>query len=418
MNIFRFAYEGVRMSLGAIFANKTRAFLTMLGVATGIFAITSILTMVSSMKNSIKDNLSELGNTTLIVSHWPWADNGANWRELINRPKVSFKEYQKLRQNLDNVTGVSYTVASRVASISAGGESISNVLVRGITEDESKIFNFSFEYGRFFSDLEFRYGSNVCVVGYNVVENLFPNQVGEGKFIRIGGKKVKIVGVLEKVGASMFGDTDDHVYIPYKVAPRVFNLNKRWIEKQIAIKVTDAEFIPAAESETIGIIRAARGLRPKDKNNFAVNKLEQILNEVDKIMGFLTNGGWIISAFSILIGGFSIAMIMYISVKERTREIGIQKALGSTRSFILYQFLTESVIICLLGGFIGLLGVFGAAAFVQYLVNQNDWPLTIAVTGGNIGTAIGLSTLIGLVSGFIPALMASVIDPVKAIRQG
>ncbi|MEM6630133.1 MAG: ABC transporter permease [Bacteroidota bacterium] len=418
MNIFRFVFEGIRMAFGAVLANKTRAFLTMLGVATGIFAITSILTMVSSMKSSIKDNLSELGNTTLIVSHWPWTDTGKSWRELINRPKVSYREFQKLRQNLDNVIGVSYYAGSRVSSVSAKGQSVKNVEVQGITTDHSAIFNFNFEYGRFFTDLEFRYGSNVCVVGYGIAESLFPNQPPEGKYIRIGGKKLKIIGVLEKVGNSMFGDQDNQIYVPYKVTPRIFNLNKRWIDKTVAIKVTEADYIPAIESETIGIIRAARGLRPKDENNFEVNKLEMILQEVDKIMSYLSNGGWIISAFSILIGGFSIGMIMYISVRERTKEIGIQKALGSTRSFILHQFLTESIIICLLGGFIGLLGVFGTAAIVQYLVEQAEMPLKIAVSAGNVGTAVGLSTLIGLVSGIIPAWMASTIDPVIAIRQG
>ena len=418
MNIFRFVFEGIRMATGAVLANKTRAFLTMLGVATGIFAITSILTMVSSMKSSIKDELSGLGNTTLIVSNWPWTDTGKSWRELINRPKVSYREFQKLRQNLDNVVGVSYYAGSRISSVSAKGQSVKNVEVQGITVDHSAIFNFNFEYGRFFTDLEFRYGSNVCVVGYGIAENLFPNEVPEGKFVRIGGKKLKIIGVLEKIGNSMFGDQDNQIYVPYKVTPRIFNITKRWINKSIAIKVTEQDYIPAIESETIGIIRAARGLRPKDENNFEINKLEMILQEVDKIMGYLTNGGWIISAFSILIGGFSIGMIMYISVRERTKEIGIQKALGSTRSFILYQFLTESMIICLLGGLIGLLGVFGTAAIVQYMVEQAEWPLKIAVSAENIGTAVGLSTLIGLISGILPAWMAAKIDPVNAIRQG
>jgi len=418
MNIFRFVYEGVRMAIDAILANKTRAFLTMIGVATGIFAITSILTMVSSMKSSIKDNLSELGNTTLVIHNWPWADEGKSWREYLNRPKVSHKEYQKLRQNLDHTVGVAYTVSSRVSSVRAEGQSVSNVEVQGITPDQSAIFNFEFEYGRFFSEVEFRYGSNVCIVGYNIADVLFPNQVAEGKYMRIGGKKLKIVGVLEKVGASMFGETDDQVYIPYKVAPRLFDIKQRYVDNSIAVKVPDPLYMEAAESEIIGIMRATRGLRPRDENNFSVNKVEQVLREVDNILGYLSTGGWIISAFSILIGGFSIGMIMYISVRERTREIGIQKALGSTRSFILHQFLSESIFICLMGGLIGLIGVFGAAAIVQFMVERAEWPLEISVSAENIGTAIGLSTLIGLISGLIPAMIASVIDPVKAIRQG
>jgi len=404
------------MAVGAILANKTRSILTMIGVATGIFAITSILTMVNSMKTYVSDNLSELGSTSLMVYNWPFVTKG-DWRKYLNRPKVTYREYERLREGLDYVEGVSYKVSSRAGSASADGQSISNVQVQGITPDEAVIFNFEFENGRFFSDLEFRYGSSVCIVGYTVAENLFPYKEATGNYIRVGKKQLKVVGVLEKTGETIFGETDDEIYVPYRVAPRLFDLNQRFVDKQIWIKVSDPAYVEYTESEITGIVRATRGLRPKEENNFSINKAEQIMNEVDNILSYLTTGGWIISIFSIMIGGFSIGMIMYISVRERTREIGIQKALGATRGFVLYQFLSESIIICILGGVIGLIGVGGATLVANYLIEQTETSFRISISLGNILTAMGLATLIGLVSGFVPSLIASILDPVKAIRH-
>jgi len=415
MKIIRFVYEGARMAVSAILSNKTRSILTMIGVATGIFAITSILTMVNSLENFISDNLSEMGNTNIMVYNWPFVVKG-DWRDYLNRPKVNYYEYERLKDNLDEAVGVSFKVSSRAASVSADGQSIRNVQVNGITPDEAIVFNFDFESGRYFTDTEFRYGSSVCILGYNVAENLFPDRYAEGKYIRVGTKQLKVIGVLAKSG-SEFSDEDDQVYVPYKVATRIINIRKRYVDKQIWIKASSPETMAYVESETIGIVRAARGLRPREDNNFSINKAEQIMNEVNNILGYLRTGGWIISIFSILIGGFSIGMIMYISVRERTREIGIQKALGSTRSFILYQFLMESLFICLMGGLIGLIGVYGAGAIANTIIAQSDTNFSISVSLGNIGTAIGLSLIIGLLSGFVPSLIASTLDPVKAIRH-
>ncbi len=415
MKIIRFIYEGARMALSAILANKTRSFLTMIGVATGIFAITSILTMVNSMEKFVSDNLSAMGNTNIMVYNWPFVVKD-DWRKYLNRPKVSFYEYERLKDNLDDAEGVSYKVSSRAANVSARGQSIRNVQINGITPDEAIVFNFEFASGRYFTDIEFSYGSSVCILGYNVAENLFPDQIAVGKNIRVGSKQLRVIGIMDKSGSD-FTDIDDEIYVPYKVASRIFNIRKRYVNKQIWIKASSPETMEYVESETIGIVRAARGLRPSEDNNFSINKAEQIMNEVDNILSYLRTGGWIISLFSILIGGFSIGMIMYISVRERTREIGIQKALGSTRGFILYQFLMESIVICIMGGLIGLIGVYTAGAVANIFIAQADTNFAVSVSLSNIGTAIGLSTFIGLISGVVPAIIASSLDPVKAIRH-
>ena len=418
MNLAQFVYEGLKMAFKAIGSYRLRAFLTMLGVGTAIFVITSILTMVNSMRTSVTENLSEMGNTTLFVHNWPWKDNSADWFKYINRPRVSYQEYQRLKQGLDGIEGVSFTVSTNAKSAKAKGRSVSNINVQGITEDEGLLTDFEFAAGRFLSENEFRNGSSVCVIGHDIAENLFPDTEPLNKTLRLGSKQLKIIGVLERTGEGFFDNQDESLYIPYKLAPRIFNLRQRFADKVIAIKISNPDDRDYVEDEVIGIMRAARNLKPKEENNFAINKPESIINAIDNVFKYLEYGGWVISIFSILIGGFSIGNIMYISVRERTKEIGVQKALGSTRGFILFQFLAEALLICLMGGLLGLVCVFGLAELAQLLIQQTGVSMNIFVSSGNISMALGLSLAIGLLSGFIPALIASSVDPVVAIRRG
>ena len=421
MNAYQFIIEGLKIAIGAIFANRLRAFLTMLGVAAGIFAIVSILTMVNSMQVALTQNISTLGNTTVFVHHFPWAEGRNDWFKFLNRPKVSFNDFQKLKQNLQKVNGVMYSVTMRGQTVKAEGLAVAGVEVNGITEDLPKLVDVSFLAGRLISDVEFHLGSPVCLIGYNIAEALFNDpEKAVGQFIRVKGKRLRVIGVGEKAGANlMFGaaSEDDKIYIPYRVFPKIYSLTSRASEKVVMIKASSYEDLEYVENEIIGIIRAARGLRPQVENNFAINKQEAIMNQFDKFFGYLEKGGWVISIFSILIGGFSIGNIMYISVKERTKEIGIQKALGSTRSFILYQFITEAVLVCVLGGLIGLGLVFLLGLLAEAVLASMNLPMGVSFAFSDILIGIGLSAFIGLVSGFIPAGIAASLDPVEAIRQ-
>ncbi|RMG25688.1 MAG: ABC transporter permease [Bacteroidetes bacterium] len=421
MNLVQFVIEGIGFAIKAIQSNRTRAFLTMLGVATGIFAITSILAMVNSLKTSITENLSALGNTTLFIHNWPWADNHDDWYKYFNRPKVSFREYERLKLQLppEKIEAIFFqaTVANQTAR--AYGRSISGITVAASTPGVSVVNDFNFSQGRFFSDIEFNMSAPVCIVGHTVAENLFPNEPAVGKYIRIKNKRLRIVGVLEKVGSSLFGMSgeDEMVFIPYALAPRLFNLSRRFVDKLIVVKVANYEDLEYIENEIRGIIRAARGLKPAAEDTFSINKQESVIQQIDQVFGFLEKGGWAISIFSILIGGFSIGLIMYISVRERTNEIGIQKALGATRSFILYQFLVEALLICLLGGALGLMGVYGLTSAIQYLIERADVSMEVAIRSREIFVGLGLSAGVGILSGFAPALIAALIDPVVAIRH-
>ncbi|MCB0845112.1 MAG: FtsX-like permease family protein, partial [Bacteroidetes bacterium] len=228
------------------------------------------------------------------------------------------------------------------------------------------------------------------------------------------------IGVGKKQGANMmFGaaSEDDKIYIPYRVFAKIYSLTSRSSEKIIMIKASSHENLPFVENEIEGIMRASRGLRPQVENNFAINKQEALMNQFDKFFGYLEKGGWAISIFSILIGGFSIGNIMYISVKERTKEIGIQKALGATRSFILFQFISEAIMVCLMGGLIGLFLVFLLGLGVDAVLAQFSLPMSVSFAFSDLMVGVGLSAFIGLVSGVIPAGIAASLDPVEAIRQ-
>ncbi|MEM6766889.1 MAG: ABC transporter permease, partial [Bacteroidota bacterium] len=398
MNILQFFSEGLQFAWGAISSNRTRSFLTMLGVATGIFAISSILTLVSSMKSSITENLASLGNTTLFVHNWPWTDNGEDWYQYVNRPKVSFRDFQKLKQGLKGVDAVGYQAKVSGQEAKYKAEGISSVEVVGITDQMERFGGFNLSSGRSFSPVEYQLGSYTCIIGYEIKEGLFPDTEAVGKYIRIGGKRWLVIGVKEKVGVPLGGPDDDDISVPYKSVARAFNLNNRRVDKLAMIKISDYKQLEYIESEITGIMRASHGLKPSTKDDFSINKQESIMNAINGFFGVLEIGGVVVSLFSVLIGGFSIGNIMYISVRERTNEIGIQKSLGATKSFILYQFMTESVIICLLGGVIGLIGVFGVTAIVQFLITQNELPFNVFVTSKDIGIALGLSGIIGVVS--------------------
>lgn len=420
MNTIKYIVEGLKMSYKAIGSNRMRSLLTMLGVATGIFAITGILTMVNSLQNSITSNLSALGNTTIFVHHWPWAENRDDWYKFINRPKVSYRDFQRLKSNLDGVKAVGYEVTARGQTIQAEGRSASMVDVGGITHDQEIIKQIKFAEGRFFSDLESHLGKNVCILGYNIARALFPGDMAIGNYVRVGKRRLMVIGVQEKQGGNFFPgmpSEDDKVYVPYKAMSQMYSLNSRGIDKVITIKAAAYEDLPNVEQSTIALMRASRGLKPRMEDNFAINKQEALMQRFESIFGYLETGGWVISIFSILIGGFSIGNIMYISVRERTSEIGVQMALGSSRDFVLFQFLTEAIMLCLVGGLMGILITIGLGSLIQVGLSQTDLALEVSFAIRDMGIGLFVAFIIGLVAGLVPASMAARLDPVVAIRQ-
>ncbi len=416
MKLFSFLTEGINFATNALTSYKSRTVLTVLGVAIGVFVITGIRTMINSMEHSITKNLETLGNTTMFVHNWPWKDNNDDWFKYWGRPKVSFEDYQKVAKNLKNIDGTYYQVTFGGQTIKREGKSMSPVSVFGITEGFDIINEWKLVDGRPISQTEFFRAGQVCILGYNLYKGLFDDKNALGESIRIRGKRLTVVGVAEKQGALFGPSVDDGIYVPYKTSALMYNLNNRGVDKVLAVKASSADKIDYVESELTGIMRASRGLRPSAEDNFSINKQEMLMNQINGFFGVLRSVGVWISIFAVLIGLVSIGLIMFISVRERTKQIGIQKSLGASKKFILYQFMSEAVIICLIGGVMGLLMVYGLMEWVDVIIQKAELPLEIRLTRSEIYFGSIISLVMGLLAGIIPAYVASSVDPVIALR--
>jgi putative ABC transport system permease protein len=414
---FRLALEALRTALHSLRVHRLRSLLTMLGVAIGIFAITIIFTLVNSLDYSMSQSINNLGNTTLLVYHIPWTNDIVNWQKYFKRPHVNHDEYLALKRELRYVDGVSYEARIRSQTIRHGERALEFVGLRAVSEDYIWMNALDLEAGRPLTELETNAGRPACVIGKEIAAKLFPNENPVGKWLRIRGKKIKVVGVLAKSGANMFGaNPDELVYLPYGFAARIYDMESPFIDPYLGVRVSSLDRMAAVEQEITGIMRKERGMRPSAENEFEINRPEMLINLFSDATNYLRIGGLVISFFSVIVGGFGIGNIMYTTVKERTFEIGLQKALGAKRGFILFQFLSESVLLCLLGGLLGLLLNYGVTQLIQLALAQMQTEFSIVVSGKDILIGLALSGTIGLVSGFVPSLAAARMDPVESMR--
>lgn len=411
--------EGLRIAIRSLKSNRLRTILTMLGVAIGIFAITIIFTIVNSLNYNLNRNLSQLGNSVLFVYHFPWSgESFGNWQKYVKRPRMSFEEYQKLKKNLDRVEGVSFEARMPSQKVKYKGLTVERVPLRCVTQDHIDNNAMELAFGRPFTDLEADAGRPVCVLGYNVAEKLFQGLYPIGRSVTMRGRKMRVIGVLEKSGTNLFGSNpDDQILIPYALGARIFDMNKRRVDKFIMVKAKDVKDIDLVENDIVGLMRSQRGLRPKTENDFSINRPEMLMDVFGKVTQYLRWGGLFISVFAVFVAGFGIGNIMFTTVKERTFEIGLQKSLGAERGVILFQFLSESVLLCLFGGIVGLLLNFGMAALLQIVIDSMEVDFEVVISASEVAFGVFLSVLIGLGSGVIPSVIASRLDPVEAMRR-
>ena len=413
MKFLRQTYESFRFAWQALRSNLLRTTLSLLGVTIGIFAIIAVFTLVDSLERNIRASLSFIGDKVVYVQKWPWGFGGGEyqWWKYFQRPEPTMKEYRFLSDKLENAAAVVAMDFKGNVTVKSGNNSIRS-LIQGTTLDYNQISDVPVAQGRYFSAQEVDAARNVSVIGADVAETLFPNQNPIGKEFKINGLKYLVIGVQERKGESLLnfgGNPDTKCIIPIGAFAKMYHSVNPSID--LAVKGYDwDDGLLELENEIRGLLRTRRGLKPLQDDNFAINRPDAAAKAISGIFAVLTVAGWVIGSFSILVGGFGIANIMFVSVKERTNIIGIQKSLGAKNYVILFQFLFEAVFLSLIGGGVGILLVY-LLSFMQL------GSIDIVLTTGNILLGLGVASVIGIVSGILPALSAARLDPVIAIRS-
>lgn len=411
----RLFHESYLFALRAIISNKVRTSLSLLGITIGIFSVISVFTVFDSIQNSIHKSIETLGSNVLFVQKWPWAfgDKEYAWWKYMSRPETHLNELELIQKKSAASEESAYYVGTN-RNVKFEGKTLQDASIIGVSHEYNMVMPFELAEGRYFTQTESQSGRSVAVVGSDIAINLIGENVDPiGKRITVFGIKVEVIGVFKKEG-NTFGDSNDNwVMLPVNFGRNYIDLNSDNIGSAIIVKAKKNVSNDELRDELTGIMRSARKIKPSAEDNFAINETSVITKGFDSLFRVIAVVGWIIGGFSLLVGGFGIANIMFVSVKERTGIIGIQKSLGAKNAFILFQFLFEAIFLSLVGGIIGLLIVYIGTLIVSY-----GFDMKLTLTTGNIMLGIIVSGIIGLVSGIIPALSASRLNPVDAMRSG
>lgn len=402
------------MALQELWKNKLRTFLSLFGITIGIFCIIGVLATVNSLEKNIQNEIKSLGTNTIYIDKWVYSGGGPDypWWKYVNRPSPKYREIQFIRERTPSARFVAFKIQA-VSNLEFRDNQLSNVSLLGINGDFNKIQPIDIKEGRYISDAEFDRGSNVGVIGYEVAEKLFGEaELAVGHEISARGKKILVVGVIRKQGKQMIGgwDFDQATVISYRFARSIMNELKA--DPLIMVQGQEHVSSKALKDELTGTMRAIHKLTPTKEDDFSLNDVNDFSDAVSSLFSGVNLGGWAIALLSLIVGMFGVANIMFVSVRERTSQIGLKKAVGAKRRVILAEFLLESAFLCIIGGLIGLTLVF---LLTQVLTNTLDFPVFIST--GYMLLAIGICIIVGILAGFIPALQAAKMDPVVAIRS-
>ncbi len=414
LKTLRQIYESLRMSLQSIAVNKMRTFLSLMGITIGIFSIISVFTGIDSMERYIRSNFEKLGSDVLYVSKWPWTPEGDGeykWWKYMNRPQSTISEFNQIKNKFEDQIDQSAFSVNLTRNIKYLQASMENVTVNGVSDVDNNLFTMTVENGRMFSPSEVERGTPVALIGANIAEELFDGENPVGKSMKIGARTVDVIGVLEREGDNMFGiSNDDNVSVPLNFARTIANL--RYAETTMLIKPKPTVGYEDFKAELEQYLRQIKRLPLGADNTFSINELTAISSQLNQVFGSINLVGGIIGIFAIIIGGFGVANIMFVSVRERTSQIGVQKALGAKPYVILCEFMFEAVILSMIGGAVGLLLIWIIALVASHLTGFD-----IVLTMSNISIGLGISSLVGAISGFFPAWGAAQMQPVKAIYK-
>ena len=402
--------ESLRIALAALAANKVRGALTTLGIIIGIVAVVTTMTAVNGLQNRFRESFSAVGTDVIYVSRMPWVVMN-DFFLYRNRPGIDLREARALEAKLRGQALVNPTLSNR-ADVQYGSRSLEDVPIIGTTERQTQVSSAQPQSGRFLMPFDLEYKKSVCVIGSDVRDVLFAGLDPVNRTLKLGRHDFRVIGVMEKQGGSFLGgpNFDRQVFIPITSHARTFGGGRGHVDVSIAIKAPSQEAMADLEYEVIGEMRKVRGLRPAEPDNFSINKLDTLVGTFNNVMGVVLLVGLLVTSISLFVGAVGVMNIMLVSVTERTREIGIRKAIGATRRSILLQFLFESAAICLLGGAVGI----ALAAVVTAVLNATVMPasLSLPITG----IAVLVSILVGVAAGVAPAWRGASLDPIEALR--
>ncbi|UOG74662.1 ABC transporter permease [Hymenobacter tibetensis] len=419
MKALRLTLESFRFAWQALKSNLLRTVLSLLGVTVGIFAIIAVFTVVDSLEANVRQSMSFVGDKVIYVMKMPWTFDQPDypWWRYFQRPAPTVREFQLLQRSLsDNQRGVAIYAATGGNTLRVGSNSMQGCALMGVSYDYRSVSDLPIAEGRYFTTQEVEAARNVAIVGADVAANLYPNGSALGQEFKVRGLSFTIVGIVKKEGKKILDtpSNDTNCVIPFEAFTKMFALSTNGltgVTPTIAVKGREEDAgLLDLEYEMKGLIRNIRTLKPREEDNFALNRPEMIANMVGKLFSVIGIAGGVIGSFAMLVGGFGIANIMFVSVKERTNIIGIQKSLGAKNYFILFQFLFEAIFLCLIGGAAGIFLV-----WLITLVPQDSLPLTLSAA--NITLGLTVSVVIGVLAGIVPAVMAANLDPVIAIRS-
>lgn len=415
----RIFYESVRQAFQQLWGNKLRTTLSLSGITIGIFCVIMVLSAVDSLEANIQRSFQQLGDDVVYISKMPWGESPqeGNFWKYRRRPEADYRDYEVIQEQVETADFATFTVFMGGKTAESATSVASNLFLIGITPFYRDMFGLTFQQGRYFTNAEFFRGSNQVVLGADAAKTLF--QEGEnpiGKYIKLKGQRLQVIGVLEKEGKDLINpiNFDDAALIPYNTCRKFINLKKAGFNMgrtSISVKAKEGVRLETLKAELTGVLRAKRLLKPTEEENFELNTLSIISNLFDNVFGVIRLAGYLIGIFAIIVGGFSVANIMFVSVKERTRLIGIKKALGAKNYVILMEFLVEAIILCLIGGVIGLCFVVLGADLATNLAEYE-----IFLSAGNAIRGLAIASLSGVLAGIIPAYRASKMVPVEAIR--
>lgn len=413
--IFEIAASSFRIAMQELWKNKLRTFLSLFGVTIGIFCIIGVLATVNSLELNIQSEIKSLGSNTIYIDKWDYGASGGTdypWWKFVKRPSPKYDELQEIKARSTTVAGAAFVINIQ-SSVDVGDNSLSNVILYGVSEDFPQIQPVEIEYGRFMTDAEFGLGSNTAVIGNEVAEKLFGTpERAVGKQVNARGKKINIAGVIKKQGSTIIGgwQFDKALLSSYRFARTI--MDEKRSNPLILVKGKENLSSKAVKDDLKGVMRSIHKLSPKEDDDFALNDINDFSEAMSKAFVSVNQGGWIIGILSFIVGIFGVANIMFVTVKERTTQIGLKKAIGAKKGVILLEFLLESAFLCIIGGLIGLTLVLILTKIASAILHFNFF-LSLNI----ILIAVFICIAAGILAGLIPAIKAAKMDPVQAIRS-